>query len=136
MKQSRNILPAFMQGRCNYMVGRLTVQLLNIFSEIRLDHLNIMLTQKLIEMDLFGHHGFTFHDGTSLSGGAYAQNLVQGLLRVFRPDNTASVLREPGFKLREIFIQVFKSLPLDMLGYFSCRGNVRELHLSPLKSLV
>jgi hypothetical protein len=42
-------LPCFVHGRCNNMIGRFIIQLLNIFSQIRFQAFNAIFLQERIQ---------------------------------------------------------------------------------------
>ena len=51
-----------MHGGGNDMVGRFAIELLDIFTEVRLDALDPIFFEEVIQLDLFGDHAFALDD--------------------------------------------------------------------------
>ena len=126
-KKSGHILLALMHGGCYNMIWCLPIQLLDVFSQIRLHTFNADPLEIIIQMDLLCDHALTLDDRLAVM---FPADLTDGslrILRIFCPDDLTAALLEIPLELLQMYIQRLDRLPLRHF-----RLSAHEFHIDEL----
>ena len=111
-------------------------QLDDEFSKITFDGLDVLAFQEVVQVDLFGSHGFGLHDALRLALFHNLPDFLTCLFGIIGPDHFSAVGREVRFEIQQVLVQVFNGLPFDQVGLDLTVFQIKELTLSLFESNV
>ena len=112
------------------MVGRLPIQLLNVFAQIGLYTIYTNALQIIIKMDLFGYHALALDQRLAFLLATDTPDRIQCLLCIFGPDNLSPTARNGSLKEFQLFVERSDRFPLCILGTLTSQFQIHELLLA------
>ncbi|OAV74065.1 hypothetical protein Barb7_02491 [Bacteroidales bacterium Barb7] len=135
LKQLAHFLPFDVNGRHHDMAGGNVHKLYDTLAEVSFHHVNALLNQVLVQVALFGQHGFALHQLLRIVSGKDAvYNLIM-LFGILRPMHDHTVSLRLLRKLFGILVQVRDSMQLYLARQFAELFPFGHCHRQPVSLL-